>query len=131
MYDTTDTISWTISGQCRARFFSYPLPGPHAKEETHRVERLDQQFVQDKDQREGNHGDDQELGQDANIPTNDEKADDQDNCLMEQVERQYCLVAVGQYLVVEVQVLGSKAQHKDDCAPTGNAPYDLIHYVYE
>jgi len=48
---------------------------------------------------------------------------------MEQVERKHRLIAVGQRLVVGVQVPGSHAEHESDRAPTGYTPHDLIQDV--
>lgn len=117
-------------GECKFNIVEL-LFRSHAKEESHRVESLDQQFVQSQDQRKGNRGDDQELGQDAHVPGKDEKADGKDYGLMEQVERKHRLIAIVQHLVVKIQVPGSDAQHKDDCAPTANAPHDLKQNVHQ
>ncbi len=50
---------------------------------------------------------------------------------MENVEGQHRLVGVGEYLIPEIQILCSQAQHKDDRAPTGNAYYDLSEHEYQ
>jgi len=53
----------------------------------HDVKAPDEPFVQDHDQGEGDHGDDQELEQDAHVPAHNVPADAKDNRLVEQVER--------------------------------------------
>jgi len=38
--------------------------------------------------------------------------------------------AIGEYLIVEIQVPCTQAKDKDDPAPAGNAHYDLKEHVY-
>ena len=103
----------------------------HAEKEPYDIEASNEQFVQSHDQSKGNHGDDQKLRQDAHIQGDNEPTDAQDDRLVEQVEGQHCLVAVGQHLVIEIKVFCAQAQHKDDRAPTGDAPNNLKEHVQQ
>ena len=99
---------------------------PHAEDESYPVEVSDKPFIKDHDQGEADHNDNQELDQDAHIPTYNVPADTKDNCLVEQVKREHRLVAVGQCFGARIQVSGANAQNKDNGAPTRNGICKLI-----
>ena len=88
-----------------------------------------QTFVQCHDDDEGEGTDDEKLWQDTHIPPYDIPTDCKDNCLMEYVEGKDGLVAVGEGLAFEIQILRSKTQHENNRAPVPNAHYDLKEHV--
>jgi len=49
---------------------------------------------------------------------------------MKDVEREHRLVAVGQYLVVEIQVFGCQAQKEHDPAKVADANHDVKEHIH-
>ncbi len=103
---------------------------PHAKHEPHCIKPFDKQFIQGHDHNKRTCTDNQVFQRNGHVSRYNVPAYEQDYGLVEDVKGEDRLVGVGEYLVVEIQVLCSKAKDKDDPAPTGNAPHDLKENVY-
>ena len=92
----------------------------HAEEKAHHVERPDKHLIQAYNQYKGDHGNDQIFRQNVHIPAYHEPTDAKDDGLVEDVEGQHRLVAVGRQLALEVKIPSSQAQHKYNPAPASN-----------
>ena len=125
VYSTRKLCGWMQTEDC-----NWIRSEPHAKYEPGCIDPFNEQFIESHDQNKGARADNQVFQRNGdtsryNVPTHE-----QDYSLVENVEGEDRLVGVGECLVVEIQVLCSKAKDKDDQAPAGNAPHDLKENVY-
>ena len=91
----------------------------------------DESFVQSANQNEGDHSDNKKLGQHTHAQPYDKPADAEYDCLMEDIEGEHGLVAVGEYSFFQVHVFCTKAQYEDDAAPAHNAVQNLEEYILQ
>ena len=74
---------------------------------------------------EGKGKDNEVFWRDSHAPLDDEPANAEDNCLVQYVEWEDCLISIVDHPVAEIQVPYTQAQDENDPAPVGEAYYDL------
>jgi len=74
----------------------------HAEQETNNIHSSDQQFIDGHNDGHGHRCDHEKLGFDTSAPLNYIDADQKDDRMVEDVERQNCFVGTDQEFIVEV-----------------------------